>query len=212
MPTVNGFAGSKRVVQAILRNTVVGFPRPVSAVFYYYRQTAGTADNKAAIGAAFLAGPYAALLAAWNVGVANGTLYARYMDDVLDAFTVVPLAGVGAIATDRLPTTNSVYMRLATGIRGRAFNGSKKFYGVNEIDTTADLLTGAGLVRWQAVQAALVVPFTIGAETYVPAVVTFKPPTQVKTNPTLIQVNAVTSVVLNLDTGTMKRRKVARAV
>ena len=212
MPNVIGIAGSKKVVQLIMKNTLAGGPRPVSAVFYFFRTSPGTADNKAAIGAAFLAGTYAALLAAWNVNVADGAAFIRYMDDALDAFLLVPLAGVGAIATDRLPSTNSVYMQLNTGIRGKTYRGSKKFYGLNEIDTAADLLTGAGLVRWQAVQTALVVPLTAGGETYVPAVVSFKAPTQIKTNPTNINVNQIANVVLNLDTGTMKRRKVARSV
>jgi len=212
MPVVIGGPSSKKCVQLLLKNTIAGSAKPVSAVFYYYRQTAGTADNKAAIAAAFLAGTYAKLLAAWNVNVANGVAYLRYIDDALDAYTVVPLAGAGAIATDRLATYSSVYMQLNTGIRGKTYRGAKKLYGANEIDTTGDLLTGAGLVRWQDVQAQLVLPFAIGAENYVPAVVSFKAPTQLKVNPTNVGINAITSVVLNLDTGTMRRRKVARSV
>lgn len=206
---------SKTVAQIIIKATLLaagGDSRNVATTFYYRRTSVVTPPTKIALSNAFLALPYASMLAAFNVGYSSGTSNIRWLDDALDPTVTTVLAGVGAIATDRGPSFNAVYMLFQTGIRGRAYRGSKHFPAVNEIDTTGDVLTGAGLVRWQTLQTDCLAPLTDATgNTWNPCVVSFKN-SQVRTNPTVTTYNDVTAIILDKTLGTMRKRKVRTVI
>lgn len=215
MPTIIGGPGSKSVCELALKATLASAGSnaiPISARFYYLRTLGAANDDKVAIAAAFLAGTWAAYIAAANSRLSSASANLRYIDDAIDPVTIVPLAGSGAIVTDSAPSCTAIFMEFGTNIRGKKYRGGKHFAGVNEVDTTGDVLTGAGLTRWQALQTALLVPIVVGPNTYTPSVVTFAPITQIKTNPTTVIVNPITAIVLDINVGTMKRRKAKRTV
>lgn len=205
-------SGSRTVLQVILKGVLTaagGRATNISTTFWYRRSAIVIAPVKSAFKAAFLDGPYAAMLAAFNIGWANGSLDLRYFDDALDPTESFSLAGVGAIATDRAASFNAVYMLYRSGVRGRKYIGSKHFAAVNEIDTTGDVLTGTGLTRWQALQTALAALLTDSTgNIWRPCNVT-KQGSVYKKNPTSVVYNDVVSIALDLNLGTMLRRKVA---
>lgn len=203
---------SKTIAQVIVKGNLAsagGQSKDIDLTFWYRRTAVLIAPTKLSLSNAFLAGPYAAMLAAFNVGWTLGTTNIRWFDDVFDPTTTTSLAGVGAIATDRAASFNSVYMLFRSGVRGRRFIRGMHFPAVNEIDTTGDVLTGAGLVRWQAVQTSLIASLTDSlGNIWNPCVVTYKGSTW-KTAPTAVTYNDVTQIVLDLNLGTMRKRKVA---
>ena len=181
----------------------------VENIFHYQRTATVLGATKAAMSTIFQANILAPMLLAFNIRYTNPLISIRWLDDALDAYQGFPVTAVGAIATDSQPTFNAVFMELQTGLRGRSYRGSKHFPAVNESDTTGDILTGAGLARWQAIQTALALPLTdaIG-NVWTLTVVSRKAPAQYKVNPTNVIATPVVAVVLDTDVGTMRRRKV----
>lgn len=180
---------------------------PSINIFHYQRAGVSVAPSKAALNTAFQAAIVAPLLAAMNVRYTPGTLYIRWIDDCNDAPAVFNVAGVGAIATDSLPSDAAIYCLLRTALRGRNYRGSKHFSPGSEVDTTNDLLTGAGLVRWQAVQTALRAPITDATPNTWNLAVVSRALSQLQTNPTTVVVNNVIDVLLDLNVGTMRKRR-----
>lgn len=213
MPTIIG--PSHLVANLILKGTLSGagtLTKIISTTFNYRQSTALPAPSKLALSNAFLAGPYAALLAAFNINWSLGSTNIRFFDDVTDPSLATTLAGVGAIATDRLPSYNSVFMFLKTAFRGKRNKGSKHFPACNEVDTTQDVLVGAGLARWQTVQTAILAPLVAAdGATWNPCIVSYKS-SQLKTSPERVICNDIAQVVLNLDLGVMRKRKTVRQI
>lgn len=86
--------------------------------------------------------------------------------------------------------------------------GSKHFPAASEVDTTGDVLTGAGLARWQTVQTAVGATLVDAlGNSWVPCVFSRKK-SQIAVNPTTIYQNDVTQVLLDKTLGQMRRRKV----
>lgn len=201
--------------QIIVKATLAaagGTAKPVQTTFYYRRQAVTIAPTKSALVTAFAAGPYAAMLAAFNVGYENGSANVRWLDDADNPTSTISMAGVGAIATDRTPSYNAVFMHQRSAMRGRSYKSSKHFPAVNEIDTTGDILTGAGLVRWQTLQTALLANLTDATgNIWVPCTVSQKL-SQVRTNPTTVTRADITEVILDLTLGTMIKRKVRTVI
>ena len=206
----------KVVIQQIVKATLAaagGANVNVQTTFHYRRVATVIAPNKASFNTVFAANVYAPMLAAFNVGYANGTSNLRWINDAQDPTRTITLAGLGAIATDRSSSFNAVYMNLRTAIRGKRYRGAKHFAAVNEIDTLGDVLTGAGLARWQTVQAAMLLQLTDGdGNVWNPCIVSGKPLSQIKTNPTVVVFNDITEVILDLTLGTMRRRKVRTVI
>lgn len=181
----------------------------VASVFHYRLSVLTLPPTKVALNNAFNAAQAAALLAAYNARYTQSFNTVRWIDDATDPLASVARAGVGAIATDSLPTIDAVTMILRTGKRGKSFRGSKHFPAGSEVDTTGDVLTGAGLTRFQTVQTSLATPITDAlGNVWVPSVLSRILSVTV-TNPTTIVANDVTEVLLNLNVGTMRRRKVS---
>jgi hypothetical protein len=177
-------------------------------VFHYRLALIVLPPTKTALETAFNAGVGVNFLAAANVRFVQSQTTVRWIDDATDAPQSFARAGVGAIATDPLPTLDSVSMLLRTGKRGRNYRGSKHFAAVNEVDTTGDVLTGAGLARWQTLQTSVFATIVDGlGNNWVPSVLS-RSLSQLLVNPTTIIANDVTQVLLNKNIGTMRRRKV----
>lgn len=179
----------------------------VQSVFHYRLSVLGGAPTKAALETIFQATIPVVFVAAANVRYTQSGNSVRGLNDATDAYQTVTRALPGAIATDSMPTIDSVYMLLRTAKRGANYRGSKHFPGVNEADTTDDLLTGAGLVRWQALQTALMTPLVDAlGNTWVLSLLS-RSLSQLTNNPTTVVANDVTSVLLNKNVGTMRRRR-----
>jgi len=177
-------------------------------LFTYRRLTTVNPVTKTALNTVFQADVLAKILLAANVRYTPGTVQIRCLDDFNDAETVFTAAGVGAIATDSYASVGAVYMLYRTALRGRSFRGSKHFAGLNEADTTDDILTGAGLTRWQAVRDACLANLVdANGNTWTPTVVS-RTLSQLNALPlALVVANDVTDVLLDLNVGTMRRRR-----
>jgi hypothetical protein len=183
---------------------------PAINVFNFRRTSNPAAPYaKGQINTAFQAAIMAPLLAASNVRYTPTALTIRCINDALDAPVQFTVAGVGAIATDSLPSDDCITFILKTGLRGGSYRGAKHFAGGSEVDTTNDLLTGAGLARWQAVRTALLAGFTdAGANTFLLEVVSRLPAnSQLRANPTTVLSTLVTSITVDANIGTMRRRR-----
>jgi hypothetical protein len=178
-------------------------------VFHYTRGSTSPVLSKAAFHTAFVAAVEPSLLAATNARWSQTINDVRWLDDALDQYQSFTRTGVGAIATDSLPTDAAVYCLCRTGLRGRSYRGSKHFAPASEVDTTGDVLVAPGLTRWQAVAAAVAVPVVDGnGNTWLPSVFS-RLLSQVRTNPTTVITNPITQVLLNERIGSMNRRKAA---
>jgi len=181
----------------------------VISVFHYRLGLLTAPPTKTALETRFDAIVGASMLAAFNNRYTQQQTTVRWIDDATDPPVSFARAGVGAIATDSLPTDLTVSMLLRTGLRGRNYRGSKHFPAANEADTTGDVLTGAGLVRWQTLQASVFATLVDAlVNSWVPSVLS-RSLSVLDTNPTTVIANDVTQVLLNKNTGTMRRRRVA---
>jgi hypothetical protein len=152
------------------------------------------------------------LFAALNARYAAEFYLCRCLDDPTDQFVEVISAAVGAIGTDSYDSRSAVYMQLVSRFRGRSYNGSKHFAPLSEVDTTGDILTGAGLTRWEAVRDALKLTFTATGQVFRPVIfsrllsdVTLMPRAS-------LVYSDVVNVLLNKNVGDMRKRKSGRVV
>ncbi len=200
-----------RNVQTIIEGTAASGGSSVTPsinIFSFRRLTVVNPFVKAAFSAAFITNIVTPLLAAMNVRYTPAVHTVRILDDFNDAPSAFPIVGNGAIATDSLPSDDAVYMLFRTALRGRTFRGSKHFGPASESDTTGDILTGAGLVRWQAVQTALAANFVDAqGNTWVPTVLSRKLSNLSLLPVATVVANDVTAVLLDLNVGTMRRRR-----
>jgi hypothetical protein len=177
-------------------------------VFTFLRQSSVPAFTKASFNTAFQLNVLVPLAAAMNVRWSANLVAVRVLNDYLDAEQTFAAAHVGAIATDSLPLNSAVYLLLRTALRGRNYRGAKHFSPASEVDTTQDVLTGAGLARWQAVRDAVGASWVDGnGNTWVPTVYSRN-----LSSPNLLPVativsNAVTQSLLDLNIGDMKKRR-----
>ena len=180
-------------------------------VFHYRRTTFAVVASKAQFLAAFRTAVIVPLLAAANIRYTTNRMRVRWVSDAQDPYTDTADAGVGAIATDSEPNNDAVFILMRSAVRGRFAQGSKHFGGTSEIDTTDNILTGAGLARWQAVQAALAVTVVDAApNTWVPCVLS-RTYSVLNVNPTTVVTSDVASTALNKRIGSMVKRKALSA-
>lgn len=174
----------------------------------YRRSTIAIPVNKAALSTAFQANVMVPLFAAMNIRYAAVTLFIRNLEDYTDAEQSFAVAGVGAIATDALPIQNAAVFTLDTALRGGNYRGFKRLAPLSEVDTTQDILVGAGLARWQAVQAAMALTWADATpNTWVPHVYSRDLSTPDQLPVALIVATPVTGVRLALNTGTVRKRR-----
>lgn len=181
---------------------------PVQNIFHYRRTATVFNLVKSTLNTAFQTAVVTPLLAALNVRYTQVNNLIRCVNDAMDANAQFFPAGVGAIATDSYDSRSAVYIRFSSGYRGRAFNGSKHFSPLSEVDTTGDVLTGAGLARWQAVAAACLVNITDATgNIWVPCILSGPPISQIEVNPTTVNTWDLIACQLNKTVGGMRRRR-----
>jgi hypothetical protein len=184
--------------------------KAVDNVFHYVAQGPGTTQpSPTTLLTWFLANVWSVAALALHPGWVGVASSCRLMDNPLNAAVAGATPANGAHAAgDRLPLFNAVVIQKKTGIRGKSYRGSNHFGPISEADTTLDQLTGAGLTLWQNLQAAMALTMAAagGAQAVSPAV--FSPTLSPKpvTIPTLVNTQ-VTSTLLNLTIGTMRKRK-----
>ena len=185
--------------------------RVVTQHFYYQRPVSSVAINKSSVAAAFSGTTTTLLLAALNVRYSQTVLGVRCLNDAQDPYLETPETGVGAITGDSMPTFCSAYALMRTGQRGKAYRGSKHLFPLSESDTTTgsdDLLNAAALTRFNAWLTAWLAGFTDGAGNVWTPVLFQKTSSQTRTNPTTVNVVAITQLEMRKSIGRMKRREV----
>lgn len=174
---------------------------------FFYRRTGGPAAVLTALVTAFRAAVVVPHIAAANARYSVVSIAARPVLDPSSPGVVVADAGVGAIATDGEPSEDNAVVNLGSAYRGKAARGFKHFAGVNEIDTTLDVLTGAGLTRWQAVRDACKLGLTdANGTTYAPFILS-RFYSQILVPPTTIYGADITTAKLNLVVASLRKRK-----
>jgi hypothetical protein len=166
--------------------------------------------NPTAMEAAFQTAVAIPITNALNIRYTQVYNSVRCLDDAQNAATIVPRALPGAITGDSLPQHITAYMLLGTGYRGKSFRGNKKFFPISESDSTigsADLLNAAALARWVTVANAILAGFTpAGGDLFLPYVFS-RINSEIKTNPTQVQVVQITTAVMNQRMGRMSKRE-----
>lgn len=180
---------------------------PAINVFNYRRTTFVGLVVKANLSTIFQTTVLVPLLAASNVRYTPNLVSIRCLNDAEDPFEDFVAAGAGAIATDSEPSDDAVYVYLKTAVRMPGGKGGKHFAGTSEVDTTGDILVGAGLARWVTVRNACAAAMADATPTnWVPTI--FRPTlSQVRVNPTNVIYADVASALLDLNIGTMRRRR-----
>lgn len=177
-------------------------------VFTYRRLSTAPVITKIGLYNIFNATVITALIAAMNVRYSVQAVGIRNMDDPDDFEMDFANAGVGAIASDSLPVRATVNMVLITGMRNQNFRGRKFFSPASEADTTQDILTGVGLVRWQAVQAAVLAQLIdANVNTWTPCVVSRAKSVLTHRPQAVVTSSDVERVKLALRIGNLSRRK-----
>jgi len=179
-------------------------------VFHYRRTAVAVNPTKTALNTAFQAGPVVPLAAALNVGWSASINDVRWVNDAQDQYVSFANPAVGAIAGDRLSTVASVYLLFRTGLRGRAFRGSKHLGPFSESDVTAaneDLLNAAAQGRVGAINAALATPLVDATGNTWNFTLLSRSLSQLTLNPTTVTVNDITQFLFNKRVGTMRRRQ-----
>jgi len=181
-------------------------------VYHFKRATTVVNPSKANIAAAFLASIQAALLLCVHADYHTSVVSIRYPEDADDQYTDITDAGVGVVATDRLPDLACVTTVLRTNKRGRRYQGMKHYGGVPEAHTDKDILVtvaGQGLAKWILLAAATFTGFTDSDGNIWTPVVMSRKYSQLAVNPTSVDWADVKEVLLNKNIGTMRSRRVA---
>jgi len=173
---------------------------------FFYRRTGGPAAVLTALVTAFRTAVVVPHIAAANQRYAVNRIDCRKVNTPSDPGIQVADPGVGAVAADGQPSDDCVVVNLKTGIRGKSGRGFKHFAGVNEADTTLDVLV-AGLAAWQAVRdgckAALA---DANGTTYVPFILS-PSWSQIITDPVTIMGANVTDAKVNKVVRSLRKRK-----
>lgn len=180
---------------------------PAISVFHLKRTTTVNPWSNANIGAMVVATYLVPLLAASNTRYTPNRVSVRCVNDATDMPIDTAAPGNGAIATDGLPSDDAVCFILKTALRGKKYQGAKHFAGPNEVDTTDDILTGAGKTRWKAVGASLLAPQGDASGNTWNLCVLSRSLSQLKVNPTTVVSNNVSGINIDLNIGTMRRRR-----
>lgn len=182
--------------------------RPCQNVFYYRQTTLSAAINKTNVASGFRAKVIVPLLLAANVRYTPNAVTIRNVQDVADFPSRIVQAGAGAIATDSLPSDSAVAFILTSNTRGKMCLGRKHFGMANEIDTTQDVLTGAGLTNWGNMRGPISTPFMdLDGNVWTPFILSRTAKFTSFITPVVIFGANCTGARLILNVGTMRRRR-----
>jgi hypothetical protein len=200
-----------RVAEIVLRGQIAagGSDAVNTAFVFHYRRTAVTVDPaKAALNNAFTAGPAAAIAAALNVSWEASLHDIRWLNDAEDPYLSVTATEIGAIAGDRLPSDDAVFLLFRTALRGRRFKGGKHLAPFSESDIGNDVLNAGAITRCTTICTALGTPLTDSTGNVWNFTIVSRFLSQLRTNPTTVVSNDVTQLLVNHRIGTMLSRKV----
>lgn len=145
------------VYEIIVKGTLSdggGGAKKAYSVFYYRRVAGSVGVNKASLMTIFSSTVIAPLLLATHSRYAPNAANVRNIQDVGDVPSTITIAGVGALATDSLPSDDAVVVLMLSATRGKMCRGRKHFAGGVEASTTLDLLNAGGVTLWQDVRDA----------------------------------------------------------
>lgn len=179
--------------------------------FHFSRPSSTTPVNKASVVTAFQAAIVPNLLACLNHRITNSATLCRILNDATDPYYLATQTGVGAITGDSMPTFCSAYVLVQTGLRGKQYRGSKHFFPLSESDTTSgsdDVLNAASITRFQTFLTSWLAGFTDGGGNVWTPVLFQKSSSQIRTNPTVVNVATITQLQIRASIGRMRRREV----
>jgi len=205
-------------VEFIIRGSALatgGQTKPLLNVFHFRRLTNSSPLSLTGLMTTLNSTWQDPLLACLNARYTLDQLELRPMDDPAAATLVEPVGASGNLgnAASAYDLLSAVVYQLKTGARGRNFKGSKHFSALDESQVTGDELTAAAVTAtWDALTAAFaacIAGQSDGAgNTFFPIVLSQElsslGPTDI---PGIFTGADVSSVILNLTIGTMRRRK-----
>lgn len=212
MPIPNNQIRIAEIVMQGIRSSQGANSKNFSFVFHYRRTSVSNTPDETVLLTQFNTNFAVNAVNYLNNTYTNNLLTCRFLDDAQRAVVPMSVNNVGAIAGDSMPSHASVFILLRTALRGRSYRGGKHFGPLSESDTTAgsaDILNAGAIVNFTAMKA-LCTGSLIDANgnTWVPCILSRKPPSQLKTNPTTVVTNDVVAGFLNKRIGRMKRRTV----
>jgi hypothetical protein len=181
---------------------------------YFFQRTnpALALPTKTQIDTAFQTAVVVPLGAALNVRWLQTRNSIRYLDDALDAFVDFSHAVAGAIAGDSMATTLSAFQLGKTGLRGKSYEAKKHLFPMSESDTTIgtdDIFNAACLARLATLATAWLAGFTDASGNIWKPICFSRVLSQVRSNPTTVIANVLTSILTNKRVGRMSHREVA---
>jgi hypothetical protein len=185
--------------------------RPMNLVTHWRRTSTVPGLSKSSIDTAYQAAIAVPLFAALNITVTQQHNDIRFLNDATDAYLSFTHTIAGAVAGDRMKSTNAAFLLKRTGLRGRNYLGKQHLGPMSESDTTTgtdDIWNAGCLTRLATFSAALLAGFTdSNGNTWIPSVWS-KIKSQIKTNPTNIVANDVTQIAVAKRVGSAKFRQV----
>lgn len=182
-----------------------------ASVWHYRRTTTVNVLAKTPILQAFITSVLTPLVACLSVRHTTQNVTARFYDDPTDA--VFPRTSVlaGAITGDSMPTANSVFLLMGTGLRGKNFRGSKKLFPIGESATTVatdDILNAGALTYFGTLASAALASFTdSNGNVWIPQVLSRKLSNLRLLPQASVVANDVTIVSVRKTIGHMRRRQ-----
>jgi hypothetical protein len=142
-----------------------GFNRRVVNVFTYddYGAPNYALFTKAAVATTFRNVVWSVVRQALHVDYVGDDIYVWYASvtgDVFQATGVVPQSGIRT--GGRLPVSSAVYVALYSGLRGKWYNGTKRFAGIASGDAPGDELTPTAEGLFQGAANKCAVTFSNG--------------------------------------------------
>lgn len=185
--------------------------KPILNSYYFHRVGGPGSPSKSQINTAFQTAIQGPVLAALSVAYGQLINQIRFIDDANDGFQDFTQSHPGIITGERLPDSSAVVVRMKTAVRGKWAQGSKHYGPIAEDDTDGDILETAAAARFATIGTALVSGFTdAGGNVWKSTIVSIGSvlhASQLSVNPTTVNANDVTKMLVNQTLGTMRHRK-----
>lgn len=136
----------------------------------------------------------------------------RCLNDANDAVNAFTINLPGGVAGDSMTTINAVYIKMATGLRGAHFRGSKHMGPLSEPDTsagTSDILNAAAIARFAPLVTAMATPFVDAGGNQWQPIVFSRSLSQIEVNPCTVTSTDINGCLLNKRVGRLRRREVS---
>lgn len=181
----------------------------VDFVFHFRRIATTIPLSKGALESVFQTNFAVPFLAQLNAAYTQVSNKVRCVNDATDAPLTVARAIAGGVMGDQQQNFDTLVVQLKTGFRGKSGRGSKHFAPLSAADTLGNTLVAGTVTAWNLLVPKFYTNFTDSlGNAWAPCILSRKL-SQLKTNPTTVVTNDITSALLNKTTGTMRRRKVA---